>query len=101
VMDRVGSPRGLIEYTTLAQYQSNMDIATTGGTEPVDPRLTRGKDGNLSDKVAQFRLRQLLQPRNMAYLAAWLLVGLAMIFVLLGRDRLQVNVLADRNPQYV
>lgn len=101
VMDRIGRPRGLIEYTTLAQYQTNMELATAGGTGPVDPRRTHGEDGSLSDEVAQFRLRQILQPRNMAYLGAWLLVGLAMIFVLLGRDRLQVNVLADRNPQYV
>jgi len=101
VMDRLGRPRGLIEYTTLAQYQTNMDLATAGGTLPIDPARVHDADGTLSDKVARFRLRGLLRLRNLAYLAAWLLVGLAMVFVLMGRDRLQVNVLADRNPQYV
>jgi len=101
VMDKIGKPRGLIEYTTLAQYQSNMRLATPEGAGSHDPRRAYGSDGRLSDKVARFRLAQLLRPRTLVYLAAWSLVGLAMLFTLIGRDRLQINVLADRNPQYV
>ena len=101
VMDKIGKPRGLIAYATLAEYQSNMDLATADGTETLDPRRVHDADGKLSDKVQHFRLRKLFRPRTMAYLGAWALVGLGMVFVLMGRDRLQVNVLADRNPQYV
>lgn len=101
VMEKIGKPLGLISYATLADYQANMDLATDGGTAPIDPRKTRDDSGGLSDKVASFQLRKLMQPRTMVYLAAWLLVGLGMLFVLMGRERLQVNVLADRNPQYV
>ncbi|MBW7921122.1 MAG: cytochrome c oxidase accessory protein CcoG [Rubellimicrobium sp.] len=101
VMEKIGKPLGLISYATLADYQANMDLATDGGTAPIDPRKTHDDSGGLSDKVASFHLRKLLRPRALVYLAAWVLVGLGMVFVLMGRDRLQVNVLADRNPQYV
>ena len=101
VMDKIGRPRGLISYATLADYQTNMDLATNDGTETLDPRRVHDADGRLIDRIQNFRLPKLFRPRTMAYLAAWLLVGLGMVFVLMGRDRLQVNVLADRNPQYV
>ena len=44
---------------------------------------------------------KLLRPRALVYFAAWSLVGLALVYALLTRDRLQLNVLADRNPQFV
>ena len=101
VMDRIGRPRGLISYATLADYQANMDLATDGGTVPLNPHKVHDADGGIIDKVARFRLKQLLRPRTIAYLTAWAVVGMGMLFVLMGRDRLQVNVLADRNPQFV
>ncbi len=100
VMDKIGKERGLISYATLAEYQANMALATADGTEPIDPRLVH-ENGRLSPKVQRFHLRKLLRPRTAAYLGAWLLVGLGLVFALMTRDRLQVNVLADRNPQYV
>jgi len=101
VMDRIGKDRGLISYTTLSEYQSNMALATANHTAPIDPKRVRDNAGKLSDKVKTFRLQKLLRPRALIYFAAWSLVGLAMVFVLVTRDRLQVNVLADRNPQFV
>ncbi len=101
VMDKIGKDRGLIAYATLAEYQSNMALATMGGTSPIDPARVRGIDGKLSDKASTFHIRKLLRPRTLIYFAAWSLVGLGLLFALLTRDRLQVNVLADRNPQFV
>ena len=101
VMDKTGKDRGLISYATLAEYQFNMALATAGGTSAIDPRRVRDADGRLSDKVATFHLKKLLRPRTLIYFAAWSLVGLGLLYALLTRDRLQVNVLADRNPQFV
>ncbi|MEQ8740891.1 MAG: FixG Ig-like domain-containing protein, partial [Hoeflea sp.] len=42
-----------------------------------------------------FRLRSLL------YMGVWSAVGIGLVVALLARDRLEVNVLHDRNPQYV
>lgn len=101
VMDRLGKARGLISYATLSEYESNMMLATAGGSTAIDPAKVYAADGKLSDNVATFHVRKLLRPRTMIYLAAWIIVGLALAYALLTRDRLQVNVLADRNPQFV
>lgn len=101
VMDKVGRPRGLISYATLAEYQTNMALATEGGTQPLDPRRVHTPDGKLIDKVAHFRLGKLWRPRNLIYFGAWSAVGLGLLLALMTRDRLQVNVQADRNPQFV
>ncbi|MGB5904591.1 MAG: cytochrome c oxidase accessory protein CcoG [Xanthobacteraceae bacterium] len=101
VMDKIGKERGLIAYATLAEYQSNMALATMGGASAIDPHQVRDADGKLSGKVETFHVRKLLRPRTLIYFAAWSLVGLGLLYALLTRDRLQVNVLADRNPQFV
>ena len=101
VMDKIGRERGLISYATLAEYQSNMALATVGGTSAIDPTRVHDASGKLSDKVATFHIKKLLRPRTLIYFAAWSLVGLGLIYALLTRERLQVNVLADRNPQFV
>jgi cytochrome c oxidase accessory protein FixG len=101
VMDKVGKPRGLISYATLADYNHNMALATAGGTGTIQPARTRGGDGRLDGRVRHFRWATLLRPRTMLYFAAWSLVGLALLWGLLARDRLEVNVLHDRNPQFV
>jgi cytochrome c oxidase accessory protein FixG len=101
VMDKTGRERGLISYATLSDYNANMALATGGGAHAVDPALVRGPDGRFSDRVAHFHLRKIFRPRTYIYLGAWLLVGLAMLFALLTRERLEISVLHDRNPQYV
>jgi cytochrome c oxidase accessory protein FixG len=78
VMEKVGSPKGLISYSTLRTY----DAHKAGG-------------------LAVIGWRAFLRPRTFVYTAIWLAVGLAMFYSLLHRERLDVNVLNDRNPLYV
>ncbi|MBN9078843.1 MAG: cytochrome c oxidase accessory protein CcoG [Rhizobiales bacterium 65-79] len=101
VMDKTGRERGLISYATLSDYNTNMAIATGGGAHPVDPGLVRRADGSFSDRLAHFHLRKIFRPRTFIYFGAWSLVGLVMLYSLLTRERLEINVLHDRNPQYV
>lgn len=101
VMDKLGRERGLISYATLADYNANMALATGGGAHAIRPELVRPTEGRLSDALAHFRWNKLMRPRTFLYFGAWTLVGLALVYGLLTRDRLEVNVLHDRNPQYV
>jgi cytochrome c oxidase accessory protein FixG len=101
VMDKLGRERGLISYATLADYNANMAVATAGGTSAVDPRRVREPDGSPSSKIAHFHPRKILRTRTLVYFAAWAAIGLLILYGLVIRDRLQVNVLHDRNPQYV
>jgi cytochrome c oxidase accessory protein FixG len=75
VMDRVGLPRGLISYDTLAR----MDSRAKGET----PKL------------------RIVRPRTILYAALIAVVGLVMLFTLVSRPQLELSVLADRNPLYV
>ncbi|NBB47695.1 cytochrome c oxidase accessory protein CcoG [Rhizobium sp. CRIBSB] len=101
VMDKIGKPRGLIAYATLDEYQSNMALATGGGTTSIDPNKVRNADGSFSDKIRHFDWRVIFRARTLLYMGVWMAVGLGMLVALLGRDRLEVNVLHDRNPQFV
>ncbi len=101
VMDKLGKERGLISYTTLNDYNANMALATAGSTHPVNPALVRNPDGRLSNKVANISLRKLFRPRTLIYLGVWSAIGLFMVYALLTRNRLELNVLHDRNPQFV
>lgn len=95
VMDKIGKERGLISYATLNDYNANMALAM------IEPARVRNAAGILSDKVANFRLRNIFRPRTFVYMAAWSLIGIALLYGLLSRDRLALNVLHDRNPQFV
>jgi polyferredoxin len=75
-MDRIGRPRGLIAYDTMAKRQSAMA------------------------GIAHEPLR-LIRPRTMLYAAALALVGLVMLVAWANRTVLELNVLADRNPAFV
>lgn len=101
VMDKLGRDRGLIAYATLADYQQNMAIATGGGTHAIDPDKVRDPDGHFHDKVKHFDWKVIFRLRTMLYMAVWAVIGLALLVALLSRDRLEINVLHDRNPQYV
>jgi cytochrome c oxidase accessory protein FixG len=101
VMDKIGRERGLISYATLSDYNSNMAIATAGGTLPLDPARVRNPEGGLRADLAHVGWREVVRPRTLVYFGAWSLVGLLLLYGLLSRDRLEVNVLHDRNPQYV
>jgi cytochrome c oxidase accessory protein FixG len=78
VMEQVGRPRGLIDYLTLD------DTATekAGGT-------------------AHPTLKTLFRTRTLVYFGIWCAIGLAMLFTLGQRTRLDLAVQHDRNPLYV
>jgi len=101
VMDKVGKPRGLIAYATLDEYQGNMALATGGGTTAIDPNKVRDANGKFIDQIRHFDWRIIFRPRTLLYMGVWSAVGIGLLVALLTRDRLEVNVLHDRNPQYV
>ncbi len=101
VMDKVGKERGLIAYATLSEYQSNMDMATNNGRTGIQPQNVRDPDGKFKDRIRHFNWKVIFRPRSLLYMGAWSAVGLGMLVVLLNRDRLDLNVVHDRNPQYV
>ncbi len=101
VMDKLGRERGLISYATLADYNVNMALATDNGAHGIRPSLVRDDKGRSSDKVAHFHLKKLFRPRTFIYFGGWTLIGLLLVYGLMTRDRLELNVLHDRNPQYV
>jgi cytochrome c oxidase accessory protein FixG len=101
VMDKIGKPRGLIAYATLNEYESNMALATDNGTTPINPDRVRNADGGFVDKVRHFDWRIIFRPRTLLYMGVWTAVGIGLLVALLSRDRLEVNVIHDRNPQYV
>lgn len=78
IMARTGGTPDLISYTTLKSYEAN------AAGRPALPLK-----------------RTIFRARTLVYATLWSCIGLAMLFVLFTRDRLDVNVLRDRNPQYV
>ncbi|MVA23468.1 cytochrome c oxidase accessory protein CcoG [Agrobacterium vitis] len=101
VMDKLAKPHGLIAYATLEEYQSNMALATDSGTRPIDPDRVRKADGSFVDSIRHFDWRVIFRPRTLLYTVVWSAVGGGLLFALMTRDRLDINVLHDRNPQYV
>jgi cytochrome c oxidase accessory protein FixG len=101
VMDKTGREKGLIAYSTLKDYNFNMAIATAGNTAPIDPARVRDSDGRFHDKVRHFNWRVIFRPRIVLYTVLWSLIGVGLLIALATRDRLQLDVLHDRNPQYV
>ncbi len=75
IMDRVGRPRGLIAYDTLANVE----------------RRAEGKSAKL----------RLLRARPLMYLGLMAVVVMLMAFGLTTRSNLDLNVLRDRNPLFV
>ena len=78
VMKQVGRPRGLIDYCTL---------------EDTDSEKMGGHDTPI--------LQTLLRPRTMIYFGIWAAIGLAMLFSLGQRSRLDIAAQHDRNPVFV
>ena len=75
IMGRVGRPRGLIGYDTIAKQEA----AAKGGTAPL----------------------RLVRARTLLYAALIAIVGAVMLVALANRTTLEINVLHDRNPPYV
>jgi cytochrome c oxidase accessory protein FixG len=75
IMAKVGRPRGLIAYDTIARQEA----AAEGKAAPL----------------------RILRPRTLLYVGLISLVGLIMLAAVANRSTLQINVLADRNPPWV
>ncbi|MGA7267282.1 MAG: cytochrome c oxidase accessory protein CcoG, partial [Aestuariivirga sp.] len=78
VMEKIGSPKGLINYTTSSLYAANV-----------------------AGKNEHWDWRHLLRPRTLIYFGLWAAVGIAMLVTLINRTQLDVNVVPDRNPLFV
>ncbi len=102
VMQKLGRENGLISYTTLNNYNHNMAIATGGvAGGPVQPQRVRGQTGAFLKGLAHFNWRDTFRLRTWIYIGVYSLIGLAMLGVLMTRDRLDAYVLHDRNPIFV
>src|SRR3546814_20062834 len=77
-MAQVGRPRGLIDYCTL-------DDAATEKAGGVAPPIRK----------------TLFRPRTLIYFGLWGAIGLAMLFTLGQRTRLDLSVQHERSPLYV
>lgn len=78
VMAQVGRPRGLIDYATLE-----------------DSELEKAGKPHSPIRKALFR------PRTILYTSIWGAIGLAMLFALGNRTRIDISANHDRNPVYV
>jgi len=75
IMDKIDLPRGLIRYDTT----NHMEAKVKGGDE-------------------QFKF---IRPRTIYYMCVIAIVGSIMLYALINRAPLQLNVLHDRNPLFV
>ncbi|MGH6923296.1 MAG: cytochrome c oxidase accessory protein CcoG [Propylenella sp.] len=89
IMDKVGKPRGLISYSTLNDFNLHAATAAAAGREQAKAEQRRVSVSHIA------------RPRTIIYASLWSLVGVAMLVSLLLRDRLDVNVLHERNPLFV
>ena len=78
VMERIGKPRGLIDYMAL--------------TDEV-----REREGKTPKPVWQHVFR----PRTILYTALWSMVGIGLVFALFIRSEIDLTVAPVRNPLYV
>ena len=78
VMDKIGKPRGLIDYMALTD-------------EPLE------RAGNPPKPI----MKHVLRPRTMLYTALWSLVGFGLVFALFIRPEIDMTVAPVRNPTYV
>lgn len=100
IMGKLGREKGLISYSTLEDYNTNMALATDPDTLNLDPNRIRNENGFI-DKIKHFNPKIFLRPRTVMYFAIWACLGLGLLTALSLRDRLGVNVQHDRNPVFV
>ena len=78
IMDKIGKPRGLIDYLALGDEE-----AERAGRQP--------------RKI----WAHILRPRTMMYTALWSLVGIGLVFALFIRSDIEMTVAPIRNPTFV
>ncbi|MEJ6390415.1 cytochrome c oxidase accessory protein CcoG [Gymnodinialimonas ulvae] len=78
IMDKVGKPRGLIDYIALTDEANE-------------------REGNTKVPV----MRHILRPRTMVYTALWSLIGVGLVVALFIRSEIDMTVAQIRNPQFV
>ena len=89
IMRKVDRPEGLISYTTLRDYNAHSaEAATAGRAAATSHQRVVG-------------VSHIVRPRTLIYAGLWSLIGVLMLVALLTRDRLDINVLPDRNPLFV
>jgi cytochrome c oxidase accessory protein FixG len=89
IMGKLARPQGLISYTTLADYNAHAADAAKNGRAAAAARQR------------WIGVSHIVRPRSLLYLGLWSLIGLLMAATLATRDRLDLNVLPDRNPLFV
>ena len=89
MMDKIGLQRGLISYSTLRDY--NAHVADAKATSPEQATANQRK----------IHVSHIVRPRTLIYFGLWSLIGIAMLVSLSLRDRLDLNILHDRNPLFV
>ncbi len=78
VMDRIGKPRGLIDYLALSD-------------EPAE------RAGDAPKPI----WRHVLRPRTLLYTALWSLIGIGLVYALFIRSDIELTVSPVRNPTFV
>lgn len=78
VMDKIGKPRGLIDYLALSD-----EPAERAGEAP------------------KSNWRHILRPRTLLYTAMWSLIGVGLVYALFIRSDIELTVSPVRNPVYV
>ncbi|MBT5073538.1 MAG: cytochrome c oxidase accessory protein CcoG [Kordiimonadaceae bacterium] len=75
IMNKIGRPEGLIAYDSLKNFE-------------------RRKDGGKN-------IFRIIRPRTVIYSAILLIVSTVMLYALMNRSEIDVNILRDRNPLFV
>ena len=89
MMEKVGFAPGLISYSTLRDY--NAHVGDAQATSPQQATANQRK----------VHASHIVRPRTLIYFGLWSLIGIAMLISLSLRERLDLNVLHDRNPLFV
>jgi polyferredoxin len=78
VMDKIGKPRGLIDYMALSD-----------------------EDAERVGEAPKPLWKHILRPRTILYTVLWLLVGIGLVYALFVRSDIELTVSPVRNPTFV